>query len=167
MGLKTYIINLEKSTVRKHYMQELLSKYIFLDIEFLKAIDGRLLSDEERRSSFDFAKSVKIYGKDINAGEVGCALSHRKAYSELLKTQAQYALILEDDISIIRDLDSWDLYGVDKTLTSRKPRVLMLSGVKRKSAEATFGSLRRASASSSNLPSNGGAPLTVPVSNSS
>lgn len=128
MGLKTYIINLEKSSVRKQYMQELLSKYSFLDIEFLKAIDGRLLSDEERRSRFDFAKSVKIYGKDINAGEVGCALSHRKAYSELLKSQAQYALVLEDDISIIRDLDSLDLSGVDKTLTSRKPRVLMLSG---------------------------------------
>ncbi len=128
MGLKTYIINLEKSTVRKQYMQELLSKYEFLDIEFLKAIDGRLLSEEERRMRFDFEKSIQIYGKDINAGEVGCALSHRKAYSELLKSETQYALVLEDDISIIRDLNSLDLVEIDKVLAVSEPRVLMLSG---------------------------------------
>ncbi len=128
MGLKTYIINLEKSTVRKQYMQELLSKYEFLDIEFLKAIDGRLLSEEERRMRFDFEKSIQIYGKDINAGEVGCALSHRKAYSELLKSETQYALVLEDDISIIRDLNTLDLVEIDKVLAVSEPRVLMLSG---------------------------------------
>ena len=55
MKLKTYIINLEKSVVRRRYMQELLQGYEFLDIEFLKAIDGRLLSQEEREARFDYA----------------------------------------------------------------------------------------------------------------
>ena len=128
MKLKTFIINLEKSTVRKQYMKNLLSQYDFLDIEFMKAIDGRLLSEEERRSRFNLERSVSLYGKDINAGEVGCALSHRKAYSELLKSQAPYALILEDDISVIRDLNALDIKGIDQEMKTGEPKALMLSG---------------------------------------
>ena len=128
MGLKTYIINLEKSVVRKQYMQELLSEYKFLDVEFVKAIDGRLLSEDERRARFDYVRCKDLYGRTLNAGEVGCALSHRKAYSELLKSDCQYALILEDDISIIRDLSSLDLAAIDELLTVQAPRALMLSG---------------------------------------
>lgn len=128
MGLKTYIVNLEKSMVRKQYMQELLSGYKFLEVEFVKAIDGRLLSEDERRSRFDYARCKDLYGRTLNAGEVGCALSHRKAYSELLKSDCQYALILEDDISIIRDLSSLDLAAIDELLTVQAPRALMLSG---------------------------------------
>lgn len=109
-------------------MQDLLSAYVFLDVEFLKAIDGRLLTDEERRLRFDFDRSVTLYGKDLNAGEVGCALSHRKAYDELLKSDAPYALVLEDDISVIRDLHSLDLAAIDKVLDVTEPRALMLSG---------------------------------------
>ena len=128
MALKTYIINLEKSVVRKQYMQELLSAYKFLDVKFVKAIDGRLLSEDERRAKFDFARSKDLYGRELNAGEVGCALSHRKAYSELLKSDCQYALILEDDISIIRDLNSLDLEQIESIVNVQEPRALMLSG---------------------------------------
>ena len=128
MRLKSYVINLEKSTVRRQYMQELLSGCEFLDLDFLKAIDGRLLSEEERRAAFDFNRCLSLYGKELNAGEVGCALSHRKAYAQLLQSDQPYALILEDDITIIRDLHALDLEQVDRTLNHKRPRVLMLSG---------------------------------------
>lgn len=128
MRLKTYIINLEKSTIRKQYMQELLKPYTFLDVEFIKAIDGRLLSEEERKTLFDYQKSRKLYGRVLNEGEVGCALSHRKVYEELLRGKDLYALVLEDDVAIQRDLNSLDLSKVDKVLNSTKPRVLMMSG---------------------------------------
>ena len=129
MRLKTYVINLEKSSVRRQYMQDLLAVYDFLDVEFIKAIDGRVLSEEERSLRFDLAKSKKLYGKLLNAGEVGCVLSHRKVYEELLSiSDYDYALVFEDDISIIRDLHSLDLPGIDKVMKSDKPRVLMLSG---------------------------------------
>ena len=86
MKLKTYVINLEKSTVRRQYMEKLLAPYSFLDVEFVKAIDGRLLSEEERRARFDFDGCRALYGRTVNAGEVGCALSHRKAYESLLQS---------------------------------------------------------------------------------
>lgn len=128
MRLKSYVINLEKSTVRRQYMQDLLSDCEFLDLEFLKAIDGRILSEEERRAAFDFNRCMSLYGKELNAGEVGCALSHRKAYAQLLQSDQPYALILEDDITVIRDLHALDLKQVDSTLNDKRPRVLMLSG---------------------------------------
>lgn len=128
MKLKSYVINLEKSTVRKQYMQELLSGCEFLDLEFMKAIDGRLLSEEERRTAFDFSRCMSMYGKELNAGEIGCALSHRKAYAQLLQSDQPYALILEDDITIIRDLNALDLEQINRTMNDIRPRVLMLSG---------------------------------------
>ena len=128
MKLRTYIINLEKSAVRKRYMQDLLSGYKFLDVIFIKAIDGRLLSEQELHTRFDLNKSRRLYGKDLNAGEVGCALSHRKSYEELITSNIPYALILEDDITIVRDMNLLDLDAIDKVMNHTQPRVILLSG---------------------------------------
>ena len=118
MKVKTFIINLEKSAIRRQYMQDLLSPYPFLDVVFVKAIDGRLLSEEERSSRFDYAKSKKVYGRSLNAGEVGCALSHRKVYELLLENTEPYALVLEDDIAIQKDLNLLPLDKIDKIITT-------------------------------------------------
>ena len=128
MKLKTYIINLERSTVRKQYMSDLLSSYSFLDIEYIRAIDGRQLSEEERTSLFDYSKSKEVYGRFLNAGEVGCALSHRKVYEELLRGVESYALVLEDDIAIQRDLNYLPFMEIEKIMSTSRPRALMLSG---------------------------------------
>ena len=109
-------------------MQDLLAVYDFLDVEFIKAIDGRVLSEEERSSRFDFKKSKKLYGRKLNAGEVGCALSHRMVYQRLLDDGLDYALVLEDDISIKRDFNSINWDEVDKVMRRNRPRALMLSG---------------------------------------
>ena len=109
-------------------MEDLLSPYSFLDIEFLKAIDGRVLSDEERALRFDYDGSKKVYGRTLNAGEVGCALSHRSVYERVLKGSEPYALVFEDDIAIQHDLNLMPLEKIDKTMRSSRPRVLMLSG---------------------------------------
>ena len=128
MKLKTYIVNLEKSVVRKQYMQDLLHRYDFLDIEFIKAIDGRLMSDTQRKAQFDYDASMKHYGRYLNEGEVGCALSHRICYKALLDSDNPYAMVLEDDISIIRKWDTLPWADIDKLLDVSKPRVLFLSG---------------------------------------
>ena len=128
MKLKTFVVNLERSTVRKQHMQALLAPYGFLDVEYIKAIDGRSLSEEELQARFDFKKSKKLYGRRLNAGEVGCTLSHRMIYERILGDGLDYALILEDDITFKRDLNSIDWEEVDKVLRSSRPRALMLSG---------------------------------------
>ena len=109
-------------------MQELLQNYEFLDIEFMKAIDGRLMSDTQRKASFDYDASMKHYGRYLNEGEVGCALSHRLCYKALLDSDSPFAMVLEDDISVIRDWNSLPWDDITRTLDVSRPRVLFLSG---------------------------------------
>ncbi len=128
MVLKTYVINLEKSLVRRQYMEDLLAPYSFLDIEFVKAVDGRQMTEEERNARFDFAGCQKMYGRSLNSGEIGCALSHRIACKKVLEGNSPYALILEDDISILKDLSKLNIEEIKTVLDHPSPRVLMLSG---------------------------------------
>lgn len=141
-GLKTYVINLESSYRRKQYMTDLLSPYPFLDVEFIKAIDGRQLSEQECVSSFDNEACMKHIGRLLNRGEIGCTLSHYACYKALLEGKEKYALILEDDIAPIRDLKEMENYDWDKWLDTDKPIVLFLSGdfwyYKRKSVVSVF-----------------------------
>lgn len=65
-GLKTYVINLESSYRRKQHMTDLLNPYPFLDVEFIKAIDGRQLSEQECVSSFDNEACMKHIGRLLN-----------------------------------------------------------------------------------------------------
>lgn len=126
--IKTYIINLETSVNRKEYMQALLAPYEFLDVQFIKAVDGRKLTAEQIDSQFDRERSYRRYGRELVPGEIGCCLSHRKCYESLLKSSSKYALVLEDDIAIIQDLRNINEVDIDCLLNVDKPRVLFLSG---------------------------------------
>lgn len=126
--LKAFIINLRKATVRRAYMENLLSPYSFLDIEFVNAIDGRLLSSAERTDSFDDSKCLSLIGRLLNGGEVGCTLSHRKCYHMLLDSNEPFAVIFEDDISLMRDFNQLFDYDINKVLAVDKPVVLIISG---------------------------------------
>ena len=128
MSLKTYIVNLEKSSVRRQYMKELLEPFQFLEVEFIKAIDGRLMSDAQRKEAFDYDACMKHYGRYLNEGEVGCALSHRLSYKAFLDSNNPYAMVLEDDISAIRDWNTLPWADIEKVLNVSRPRVVFLSG---------------------------------------
>lgn len=126
--IKTYIVNLATSTARKKYMQELLGEYGFLEQEFIEAVDGRLFSQEERAKAFDDKTSYKRYGRYINGGEVGCTLSHFKCYNRLAQSNEKFALIFEDDVTIIRGLNTLDWSKVAEFMSVDEPRIMFLSG---------------------------------------
>lgn len=128
MKITSYIINLETSTKRKEYMEELLQPYSFIEPKFISAIDGRILSDEQLAEKFDYTSSLKYYGREINKGEVGCTLSHRKCYQTLLDSREEYVLIFEDDIYPVRDLHSLQEINISTLLSCEQPRILLLSG---------------------------------------
>ena len=107
MKIQTYIINLEKSVLRREYMDNLLSIYSFLDIHYVKGVEGKKLSESEISERFDKDRCLKRYGRTLSLGEIGCTLSHRECYEKLLSTSSGYALILEDDIHPMRDLSEF------------------------------------------------------------
>lgn len=125
--MKTYVINLERSRDRRTYMEGLLEKLPFLSAEFIAAVDGRVMSEEEKRERFDSERFKKRYAKEVRPGEIGCTLSHQKCYQLLLKSDEKCVLILEDDVVFSRDI-SGIIARTEKWMDTEVPCILLLSG---------------------------------------
>ena len=128
--MNTYIINLKTSTDRKQYIEHLLSPYQdFIDVHFVEAVDGRALSDEQLNEMWNQKETYKTYGRCMKGGEIGCSLSHRKCYEEILKNGDDAALILEDDVVFKENADIRKVVStVEKLLCTQKPMIVLLSG---------------------------------------
>lgn len=109
-------------------MEKLLSAFPALEVQFIEAVDGRALSEEERQTAFDQTACIRRNGRKINPGEIGCTLSHRKCYQKLIDSKLPYVLILEDDISIIGDLNTAINDEVLNFMDNNQPRILFFSG---------------------------------------
>lgn len=101
MKIKTYVINLPESIERREYILEETAKYPFMDVELIEAVNGKILTKEERLLLFDTQAFTWRYSRLPALGEIGCTLSHRICYKSLLASDESVALILEDDVSFI------------------------------------------------------------------
>lgn len=128
--MKTYVINLKTSTDRKLYMENLLAPYKdFLNVHFIEAFDGRKLTEKQLDECWNQKETYKTYGRYMKGGEIGCALSQRKCYSELLKSEDEIALIFEDDVAFKNDVDLKSIIlSIQNVLQTSKPTVVLLSG---------------------------------------
>ena len=110
--MRTFVLNLEHNTERKKYMQNLLND-IPIDYEFFPAVYGRNI--ENISEVYDSKLAQKKSKRQLNAGEIGCALSHKAIYKKMIDENIPQALILEDDISL-----SSNFYSVYKALSEIK-----------------------------------------------
>lgn len=101
MRIKTYIINLKESIERKRHMVQEVCKFPFMDVEWIDAINGARMTEEDIGRGFSVEKFTDRYHRPPAKGEIGCTLSHRKCYEHMVATDEPYALILEDDVSFI------------------------------------------------------------------
>lgn len=104
-GLLTLLINLDRSPDRLATMSERLDR-LGLNWQRVVAVEG---SKIELDKSPDVSRSQyeKLHGKRLNPSEVGCYMSHVKAIQAFLdQPQAQYALILEDDVAFESDFNA-------------------------------------------------------------
>lgn len=124
--MKTFVINLKRAVERKKYMTNLLQHIDVFDYEFIDAVDGRNLLNTDVELFFDTKLSYARYGRELSLAEIACALSHHKCYSEIVNKDLEYALILEDDISIVGDVSIIKTIG--SIIDTKKPLVFLLSG---------------------------------------
>lgn len=126
--MKAYIINLKGAIERKKYMQQQLNLLPHsLSVEFIEAVDGRVMSKSEINENFDSEKFQQHYAKEVRLGEIGCTLSHQKCYRKLLETGEKCVLILEDDIVVRQNIDVI-FPEIEKMLNTEAPRIILLSG---------------------------------------
>lgn len=64
---------------------------------FLDATDGEALAPAELAAVYRDAEALRAYGRSLSRAEIGCALSHRRAYEWIVAQGAGAAIVLEDD----------------------------------------------------------------------
>lgn len=127
--IKTYVINLPKDVARKQNMEEVTGQLPCLDVEWVQAVYGKELSEEEIECRFDRKKYQTAYRRLLFPGEIGCTLSHYECYKRMQKSGEQIALILEDDVSFIEYPSLVNLLQKCVEFMKRKePLVLLLWG---------------------------------------
>ncbi|MGP4714454.1 MULTISPECIES: glycosyltransferase family 25 protein [unclassified Psychrobacter] len=93
-----YIVSLKQDIKKRESISKTLKDFD-LEFSFVDAIYGKELSENALDSIR--SKSVgTIISRGFAAipGEIGCTLSHIKAYQQLLSDQREWACILEDDV---------------------------------------------------------------------
>lgn len=86
------VISLKSQDDRRRKIDEVFRKHN-VKYSFINAIDGRLLLAADY---YKFSKNS--YRRALSPGELGCSLSHQLAYHELVNSNFDYSLILEDDV---------------------------------------------------------------------
>ncbi|WP_196140586.1 glycosyltransferase family 25 protein [Aliikangiella sp. G2MR2-5] len=104
MNFKVFLINLDRSTERLEISQKLLREQ-GIPYERISAVDGQTLGAGQIKDIYQF-DDFQTYYKKLNAGEVGCYLSHRKVWQRIIDDNLDFAVILEDDFAQCSSLKS-------------------------------------------------------------
>ena len=128
--MQIFCINLPESTDRRRLVNQQFQSLALSDWEWLEAVNGRTLSAEEMTMHTDTKYQQRGHNRIFFPGEVGCALSHQKAYKAIIDRGLSHALILEDDICIDRNLKLC-LSFVEHLISEQQPQVILLSEIKK------------------------------------
>ena len=121
--IPVYVINLESAVKRRANTQKVFSE-AGISFSRVPAIDGKVLKWEPTEYAEKWYRC--LHGRETNPPEIACYLSHLKALAQFLETEAEFALICEDDLDFGADLTAL----LAKALAGRRFwNVLRLSGV--------------------------------------
>lgn len=104
MKLKSYLINLDRSTDRLARASKAFAT-TRLKPQRISAVDG-YAKDADFSQLYDTEATRAYMGRELLAGEIGCFLSHISAIEAFLATGEDYAYIFEDDAVILDQFDA-------------------------------------------------------------
>ena len=122
--MKSLLINLPSSTERREFMRQSLASFSNIEVKVIDAIDGRSMSENEQKRVFDHAEFYKENYRMPRPSEIGCALSHQKAYG-IITNANEAMLVFEDDVYTVEDIDPY-IPDIELWLSSPEPRILLL-----------------------------------------
>lgn len=102
--VNSYIIHLERSTQRKPLVEDL--KRALPNAIVLSAIDGKEISELELSKVIRQTIFEPKYPFTLGKSEIGCFLSHRAAWQKIANGQADFGIVVEDDIQTGPDFDA-------------------------------------------------------------
>lgn len=108
---KVLVLTVSHFKERQEKIKEKLSGISF---EFFFGIDKNEITDEFIRKNYVYDKnnslSVRQQFKEMNRGELACALSHRNIYQAMIDNNWKHVLVFEDDV--LPDYDKLKLLPV-------------------------------------------------------
>lgn len=129
-----YVVSVKRATDRHKVIEAELDG---LDYELFFGADYRDFSIEELEEQGIYNKELSIknhrYNKPLKGGMLGCSLSHKMVYADIIRNKYSNALILEDDvvaeISNYKNIESafeqlpanWKLLYLDYNKNEQKP----------------------------------------------
>ena len=99
---KIMVVSMSSSMDRREHMERVLSR-LEVEYEYIDAVDGKRLNKHEVESCYESIAAKECIGRDLTAGELGCALSHKKIYQRMLKENISEVVVLEDDVALCED----------------------------------------------------------------
>ena len=135
-GLQTWVINLDRAPDR---LARIAGQLQALQLPYtrLPAVDAQALTPEQR-AALDEPAYRRKHGMTPVMGELGCYLSHVQVMRLFLASEANFALVLEDDVllhdslpAVLRGLQAhpqrWDMVKLSAVHSGTPQRVLALA----------------------------------------
>lgn len=99
MRVGAFIIHLRRATKRGGHVRALIER-LPIKAEFIDAVDGLDMSDDEVRAVYCRSLHSPHYPFTLRVSEVACFLSHRKAWRAIVDRKVDAGLIVEDDVDV-------------------------------------------------------------------
>jgi len=103
---RTLVLNLPASAQRRAFIKSQFEQLGLQNWEFLPGVDGGELDIPALVAAGEVVLKTPI-GNTLQPGEVGCGLSHRKAWETALERGYSTVLICEDDVLWDRGVGPW------------------------------------------------------------
>lgn len=99
-NIEAFVIHLRRAKQRLWQVEHIVNVSP-VKTQIINAVDGRAMSAEQRENVYTTDKLFEPrYPFIIGAGEIGCFLSHRRAWQIILDKGLDAGLIVEDDLEI-------------------------------------------------------------------
>jgi len=98
MKLSAFVITLERAAERRSHVEWLISNVPW-PCSPLSAVDGSAMTPESVACVYQRQIHRPKYPHALRPGEIGCFLSHRKAWQSIVDEDLDAALIFEDDVT--------------------------------------------------------------------
>lgn len=97
---KSFIIHLQRATARKAQVKDISEKSPF-EVQIVDAVDGSKLTKKDIENHYSNHPLYPLhYPFTLTEGEIGCFLSHRRVWQEIVDQNLSAALVFEDDVHI-------------------------------------------------------------------
>lgn len=92
-NINIYVISLARSPERKINVNKQLNG---INFKYFEAVDGKNLTDNQKELEKKYVEPGSL-----NPGQIGCLLSHVLLWKQIIQSQMQHTLVLEDDITVV------------------------------------------------------------------